>query len=257
MIKKGLYLLLIMLWGCEKDPVITPDQISPNNYAAYLATCDTTRVVNDGFVVAGNHWSFERTTSGLDQHFIVYYPEGASNLQLFTTQKDSNSYRDSAEAFLLRSSINTERINHRFARIARKNQKHGFFYRVSFWYNDSLHVSPVNRVDQSISKTETISSKEISVAKANNGFLTFTWTPVPGADRFWIELTDHHGDVFMSLINTKREFQFYDLRNTVRDFTPELRSPELIEGNEYTFSLKAINQRGWMLALGKVTFSAP
>lgn len=255
---KQLLIILIsvtFLLSCEKDIPLTESSIHPDSLEEVLKLENPARISSSAFAFVGNHRSFESPESDLDLQYVVALPDGATDLQLFVT--DSLKYADSLNAYarinwsqetdrdlpLFRVNMRMRRVNH-YAR---------FMYRM----DDSVFVTTPISVRGNLLQSTSIKASDLRIVDGSDGFLKFFWPSVPAADLYLIQLRDLTGSIFMSLTVNRNSFSFYDLRTTIENFTPELRNPELIEGNEYTFEVYAISKTNWLLAYGEKGFVAP
>lgn len=71
-----------------------------------------------------------------------------------------------------------------------------------------------------------------------------------------ILISDRTGKVFCGAQTNNDEFLFYNLRNVVQNFTPNLFDPRLVLGESYRLRIYSTDNSGWMRNYRSVLFEA-
>lgn len=164
--------------------------------------------------------------------------------------KDSNTLYKGEPYFKSETNSNLHQIT-----LSTKRYDH--FLKLFFRTDTAVYLSHPISVRQPSLNTALIAADDINVVEASDGYLDFQWPSVPASAVYFIQLFNDQGDAFMQLLVDRTQFSFYDLRRIVRNYTPELRDPELNSGDDYRFTVEAISAQGWHLASGSKVFTAP
>jgi hypothetical protein len=251
-VRPTFYLALCTLMSaCAKDPIIPTTSVDKVTLQDELVAHGSERIRTDAFAFAGDHPSFERETDDAPIHVYAFIPEGATRLTYYET--DTLAFRDSLNAYRRKEIEAETKSGDRFHRFAREASRRDRYARISYWYNDSLFLSPAMAIRSQSSPTSKLGP--VQAFYSSNGYFTFDWEQYPATTSYLLVLTDATATIRMALTTARSSFQFYDLRDTEHNFIPELRDPQLVDGATYTLTVYAISNRSWCNALTHTAFT--
>jgi hypothetical protein len=245
----ALLFVVILIWGCEKDPVIPAETFMQSNLQSFLATRDTQSIQAPALAFTSD---FATNETRID--LLFHSKHQVNELSIFRT--DTLANRDSVVLYKQEPLYAWEERNNIY-RLELPIKAHDHYLRFFYTTDSGPYLSDPIGIRQSSLSTDTLSANAIDVVAANDGYLDFQWPSVPATDLYFIQLFNEQGDAFVQLTLDRTQFSFFDLRRILHNFTPSLRDPELIEGTRYEVQVDAIGRQGWHLAQGSKAFIAP
>lgn len=243
----------ILLVQCQKDPLLTEEQISPKTLPDFLSFENLADQKQIEFAFASDYKSTE--DDFIQQQIEFHFSADIEEIMLFVT--DTLRWKDSL-ALYHKYPIESVSPATKYFYETRFNGPSGNYYARILARSGNTHfLSEAISIRSGTLVVDTIDSEEISVRLAENGFTNFRWPAVAATEFYLLRLIDNQGAAISQFTMRRPEFNFYDLREVEKNLGPILRDPALITNENYTIKIDAINQSNWLMASGILNFKAP
>lgn len=183
----------------------------------------------------------------------VYPRPGATDLRYFETENanvDKNDYQNYVQVDLPEADF----FNGYLKTFTRQTSEEKWVI-ISFRESEILHLSnPIRLRHQS---QNTNFSTNVVIDQSQVGTPLFAWeTIVQPLDAIYFQVVSDASDELLSGTYTfEPHFRYYELDNVVLNITQET-PPDLIDGNEYGFTLMGVSEDNWVNTLLQVDFES-
>jgi len=195
---------------------------------------------------------------------IFYYPEGeVKNISYWESSVPIDNlwpstlleqrYSSYAKVELQRQPVFNGKLE-RFLRGPANEPKSGI---VSYERNDTLFFSqPINL--KATSKPTEFNSDLLNIDTSNSLAPIFNWEDgiIDENVIYFQVVSDFNGNIISGTYTEELNFQFYNLDNVVLNIHDVEPTPTLIQGEDYTFTLMAVNEDNWVNLIIEKTFTA-
>lgn len=250
-----LFVLGIGLVGCETDVPVANDpelrktlpyyvqQRTAYPYSDQLIACAA-----GGRKFAQND-NFERPVS------IFYLPkEGAIDIRYWETDS-IGVHPDSLKYYKEKSLEQLPVFGGFLGRFTRPNPGKEIWCRISYLTADSLHVSNAIRIKLPEEPT-LVAPGLVNITEVNAGAPIFSWEEDPSAENviYFQVISDRFGKLLTGTYTFDRNWQFYNLNNVVINVNDIYSNPQLVPGENYTFTLMGVSIDNWVHTLSSRKF---
>ncbi|WP_298782264.1 hypothetical protein [uncultured Polaribacter sp.] len=233
--------ILIIFISCSEDNDIT----TPRNLQEYLDVNSDREIDN---VIA--------CAASLSESicYIYYYPvDGATEIRYYETdgtdvdETDFSNYRRS----LLDSDDVFDGTLQKFSR----SDSNEAWSIVTYLTDGKFHISDPIRLKNTTS--ETIWEEDVTIEYPSMLTPKFTWSDYGITDNvIYFQVISDADDTFLSgTYTTDNYFQYYDTSNVVLNITEDTPD-DLIEDEEYNFTLMGVSEDNWVNLIIEQTFIA-
>jgi hypothetical protein len=231
--------VFLLFFSCAEDTDITV----PRNLQEYI-TVNSNRDLDTVIACAAS------ASGSTSLSYIFYYPvDGATDIRYYeteTTAVDENDFSNYRRKNLATDAIFGEKLK----RFSRSDTQDSWCI-VTYLTNGKLHKS--DPIHLKIASKQTVWSNSVTIEYTETTKPKFTWTDNNTTENviyFQVisdeENTDGEEEFISGTYTQEKTFQFYDTSNVVLDINEGEAPSDLVEDEEYIFSMMGVSQDNWV-----------
>lgn len=234
--------VILILSGCEKDPVVTSS--GSESLESYLESFHKDAVVHRLGAHAGAHRSFKTKESDDIVQIQFQMIDSAEAVRLYV----SDSLNDPLNLTYYRKHEAEEHsasdgvVSWFSTPELRRRAQYAI---IAVQRKDSAYLSLPILLPARGSETQTIDRLTVTCDELGNA--TFYWSGSGEAVKYFFVLRDATGDAICAHYTNTATFAFYDLRNVSHSWTPVLLFPKLVSNEWYSAEVYSVTEDNWII----------